>query len=257
FSRKESSHLAAKYDYLEKLTRKVCHSQTEAPKKRAYVWTAMVMPGTSFHFSDVVIIEEGGPPKKKQKKETEAYQRKYSLNTNDKKPAPRPSRKQHRNQPVRRYIMLPRCVIFLVVLDSKVARSEKEFNAVDILREKTSPEDLRNLVDRVLPKTPPLRRCKKRRATNGSRRVERKKRKKKRVPREGMKIKDNEELLRASLKRKGEEKGFRGRRNGWRGVMKCWRKDAEEAGQETQKHPRIAKKGKIEKRKQKARKKGK
>ncbi|XDV20653.1 hypothetical protein PO909_025949 [Leuciscus waleckii] len=49
--------LAAKYDYLEKLTRKICVSQNKEPKKRPYV---------PFQGS---VVKDGAPPKKKKNKQ--------------------------------------------------------------------------------------------------------------------------------------------------------------------------------------------
>ncbi|KAI4883534.1 hypothetical protein NFI96_032191 [Prochilodus magdalenae] len=139
------SSLAAKYDYLEKLTRKVCHSQTEEPKKRAYGRYLL-----RFHF-EVVIMKKVVHPKKKQKKETEAYQRKNILNTNDKKAGSKDHPENStETKPVRRYRMLPRCVLFSLLCSIQGVRSEKEFNAVDILRKRLHQKIEEISWDRVL-----------------------------------------------------------------------------------------------------------
>ncbi|KAL7838338.1 hypothetical protein AOLI_G00267420 [Acnodon oligacanthus] len=116
------SSLAAKYDYLDKLTRKVCHSVTEEPKKRAYV------PYQGGH--DGV----GGLSKKKKQKPT-----KRNNNTNDKKPTPKTIQKTAQKQANTTVQNAPQVRIqngSQVHMQQKTeeSKSEGEFNAVDILR---------------------------------------------------------------------------------------------------------------------------
>ncbi|XP_036418839.1 surfeit locus protein 6 [Colossoma macropomum] len=162
------SSLAAKYDYLEKLTRKVCHSQTEEPKKRAYVPFQGGRDG------------EGGPPKKKQKKKQKPT--KGNNNTNDKKPAPKTIQKTAQKQASATVQNAPQVKIQngnQVHMQQKTegAKSEGEFNAVDILRRRLH-QKIEESRGQGPPKDPSSEEVQKRRAKRKQER-ERKKRKRK------------------------------------------------------------------------------
>ncbi|XP_066516786.1 surfeit locus protein 6 [Hoplias malabaricus] len=162
------SSLAEKYDYLEKLTRKVCHTQPQEPKKRAYV----PFRGAA--------DSKGGPPEKKQKKK-QKLNKGNNLNNNDKKPAlkgiqktsPKATStvqntsqaKAHNGNRVH------------IQQKTKGANSEGEFNAVDILKKRLH-QKIEEFRGQGPPKDPFSEEVQKRRAKRKQER-ERKKRKRK------------------------------------------------------------------------------
>uniref|UniRef100_W5KZ85 Surfeit 6 n=1 Tax=Astyanax mexicanus TaxID=7994 RepID=W5KZ85_ASTMX len=165
-----SSSLAAKYDYLEKLTRKVCHSQTEQTRQRPYV------PFRARSGGD----EDGdsGPPKKKQKKKQKQIKG-NNVNTNDKKPAPKTIQKAAQKQPITEQKAPQARVQNGNQAQKKThgTKSEGEFNAVDILRKRLH-QKIEESRGQGPPKDPSSEEVQKRRAKRKQER-ERKKRKRK------------------------------------------------------------------------------
>ncbi|XP_072528276.1 surfeit locus protein 6 [Salminus brasiliensis] len=165
------SSLAAKYDYLEKLTRKVCHSQTDQPRHKPYV------PFRGRVGSDGG-GDEGGPPKKKQKKKQKPTKG-NNLNTNDKKPAPKTIQKAAQKQTITEQ-KAPQAKVqngHQVQNKTEGTRSEGEFNAVDILRKRLH-QKIEESRGQGPPKDPSSEEVQKRRAKRKQER-ERKKRKRK------------------------------------------------------------------------------
>lgn len=107
--------LAAKYDYLEKLTRKVCVSHNQEPKKRPYV---------PFRGS---VVNDGAPPKKK-KKSKQKPAKGDNMSVNKTKPVPKTA--QPAAPPTQRK----------TVQNGTQKKPEdgttQEFDAVDILRQR-------------------------------------------------------------------------------------------------------------------------
>lgn len=164
-----SSSLAAKYDYLEKLTRKVCHSQTVQPRQRPYV------PFRARGGDD----EDGdsGPPKKKQKKKQKQTKGNYA-NTNDKKAAPKTIQKAAQKQTTEQ--KAPQAKVQngnQAQMKTHGKKSEGEFNAVDILRKRLH-QKIEESRGQGPPKDPSSEEVQKRRAKRKQER-ERKKRKRK------------------------------------------------------------------------------
>lgn len=164
------SSLAAKYDYLEKLTRKVCHSQTEQPRQRPYV------PFRARGAND----EDGnsGPPKKKQKKKKKQTKG-NNLNTNDKKPVPETIQKAAQKQTTTEQKAPQARVQNGNQMQKKMAgtKSDGKFNAVDILRKRLH-QKIEESRGQGPPKDPSSEEVQMRRAKRKQER-ERKKRKRK------------------------------------------------------------------------------
>ncbi|KAK1787296.1 hypothetical protein P4O66_002803 [Electrophorus voltai] len=159
------SNLAAKYDYLEKLTRKVCHSQNQESKKRAYV---------PFRGGG-----EGGPPKTKQKKRKPAKGK--NVSANDKKPAPKTIKKtvQKQTSAVDQNATQAKVHNGNQVTIQQITNgteSEEHFNAVDILRKRLH-QKIEESRGQGPPKDPSSEEVQKRRA---KRKLERERKKRKR-----------------------------------------------------------------------------
>ncbi|XP_026778085.2 surfeit locus protein 6 [Pangasianodon hypophthalmus] len=154
------SSLAAKYDYLQKFTRKSCHSEDQKPKKRGYV---------PFRGKGV---GEGGPLKKKQKNNQDPRKGR-NMNTNYRKPTPKSIHtavqnasqvKVHHGQQVK-------------MRQKTEGTKSEEYNAVDILRKRLH-EKIEASRGQGTPKDPSSEEVQKRRAKRKQER-ERKKRKRK------------------------------------------------------------------------------
>ncbi|XP_056312924.1 surfeit locus protein 6 [Danio aesculapii] len=112
--------LAAKYDYLEKLTRKVCVSHKQEPKKRAYV----PFRGRGNDANEAA-------PSKKKKKNKQKQVKGDNTNANKNKPVPKstPSATPPaQRKPVRNGTSLTQ--------SKPGGGASKDFNAVDILRQR-------------------------------------------------------------------------------------------------------------------------
>ncbi|KAA0717149.1 Surfeit locus protein 6 -like protein [Triplophysa tibetana] len=149
--------LAAKYDYLEKLTRKVCVSQNQEPKKRRYV---------PFRAKQTI---DGAPPKKKKNKQNPT--KGDQINANQKKPvvkttpaAPPTQRKPLQNGTPK-------------TQKKPEGGSSQEYNAVDILRQRLH-QKIEESRRQGTPKDPTSEEVKKKREKRKQER-ERQKRKKK------------------------------------------------------------------------------
>ncbi|XP_053473796.1 surfeit locus protein 6 [Ictalurus furcatus] len=162
------SSLVAKYEYLEKFTRKRWHSEDQKPKKRGYV----PFQGRS----DC----EAGPHKKKQKNNWEPGKGR-NMNTNYRKPTPtsihKPAQKQSGTA-------VQNAVQVKVQRGKRVKMQQKtegtkseEFNAVDILKKRLH-EKIEASRAQGTPKDPSSEEVQKRRAKRKQER-ERKKRKRK------------------------------------------------------------------------------
>ncbi|MCJ8748648.1 hypothetical protein PDJAM_G00167180 [Pangasius djambal] len=162
------SSLAAKYDYLQRFTRKSCQSEDHKPKKRGYVPFRSKGDG------------EGGPPKKKQKNNQEPRKGR-NMNTHYRKPTPRSIHKPAQRQsgtaaqnaaPVKVHHGQQ------VKMQQKTGGTKSdEFNAVDILRKRLH-EKIEVSRGQGAPKDPSSEEVQKRRAKRKQER-ERKKRKRK------------------------------------------------------------------------------
>ncbi|XP_048044422.1 surfeit locus protein 6 [Megalobrama amblycephala] len=150
--------LAAKYDYLEKLTRKVCVSQKKEPKKRPYV---------PFRGSGV---NDGAPPKKKKNKQNPT--KGDNMNASKNKPVSKstqPAVPPAQRKPVQNGISGTQ--------KKPEGGTSQEFNAVDILRQRLH-QKIEESRGQGPPKDPSSDEVKKKREKRKQER-ERRKRKKK------------------------------------------------------------------------------
>ncbi|XP_067294759.1 surfeit locus protein 6 [Pseudorasbora parva] len=141
--------LAAKYDYLEKLTRKVCVSQKKEPKKRPYV----PFQGTG--------VKDGAPPKKKKNKQNPKKGENVSKST---QPPVLPAQRK----PVQNGISETQ--------KKPEGGTSQEFDAVDILRQRLH-QKIEESRGQGPPKDPSSEEVKKKRE---KRKLERERRKRKR-----------------------------------------------------------------------------
>uniref|UniRef100_A0A671QXL8 Surfeit 6 n=1 Tax=Sinocyclocheilus anshuiensis TaxID=1608454 RepID=A0A671QXL8_9TELE len=151
--------LAAKYDYLEKLTRKVSVSHNQEPKKRPYV---------PFRGSGV---NDGAPSKKKKKNKQKPTKGDNKQSANRNKPVPKTT--QPAAPPVQR-----KTVQNGISETQKEPEGEasQEFNAVDILRQRLH-QKIEESRGQGPPKDPSSEEVKKKRER---RKLERERRKRKR-----------------------------------------------------------------------------
>ncbi|KAK2912003.1 hypothetical protein QQF64_027886 [Cirrhinus molitorella] len=151
--------LAAKYDYLEKLTRKVCVSHNQEPKKRPFV------PFQSSGVND-------GAPSKKKKKNKKKPKKDDDMSANTNKPVPKTT--QPPTPPAQRKTVQNG---ILKTQKKSEGGASQEFNAVDILRQRLH-QKIEESRGQGPPKDPSSEEVKKKRERRKQER-ERRKRKKK------------------------------------------------------------------------------
>ncbi|XP_076868003.1 surfeit locus protein 6 [Brachyhypopomus gauderio] len=152
------SNLAAKYDYLEKLTRKVIHPQNKEPKKKVYV---------PFRGGG---DRAGGTSKKKQKPAKEK-----NISANDKKPRTFQKAAQQQTSAVDQNA--PQVKVHNGnQQNTEVTESVENFNAVDILRQRLH-QKIEESRGQGPPKDPSSEEVQKRRT---KRKLERERKKRKR-----------------------------------------------------------------------------
>ncbi|XP_051525239.1 surfeit locus protein 6 [Myxocyprinus asiaticus] len=150
--------LAAKYDYLEKLTHKVCVSQNKEPKKRPYV---------PFRGNGV---NDGAPPKKIKNNKQKPVKG-NSISSNKKKPVPKTT--QPAAPPAQRKTVQNGTS---ETKKKPEGGTSQEFNAVDILRQRLH-QKIEESRGQGTPKDPSSEEVKKKRE---KRKQERERRKRKR-----------------------------------------------------------------------------
>ncbi|KAI5615497.1 surfeit locus protein 6 isoform X1 [Silurus asotus] len=161
------SSLAAKYDYLEKLTSKSYYSEDQKPKKRSYV---------PFRGRDE---SKGGPQKKKQRN-TQEHRKGRNKNANYRKPSPKNIYKPAQKQSTTAVQNADQVNLQHGKQEMKQKTEgtvSKEFNAVDILRKRLH-EKIEASRGQGTAKDPSSEEVQKRRAKRKQER-ERKKRKRK------------------------------------------------------------------------------
>ncbi|XP_073697321.1 surfeit locus protein 6 isoform X2 [Garra rufa] len=172
--------LAAKYDYLEKLTRKVCVSHKQEPKKRPFV---------PFQGSGV---NDGASPKKKKKNKKKPTKR-DNMSANNNKPVPKttePAAPPAQRKTVQNGI--------LETQKKPEGGTSQEFNAVDILRQRLH-QKIEESRGQGPPKDPSSEEVKKKRE---KRKQERERRKRKRKE---FRIKKLADAADAAVLQAGEE----------------------------------------------------
>ncbi|XP_051963401.1 surfeit locus protein 6 [Xyrauchen texanus] len=164
--------LAAKYDYLEKLTHKVCVSQNKEPKKRPYV----PYRGNG--------VNDGAPPKKKKNKQKPVKGDRISSN---------------KKKPVQKTIQLAAPPAQRKTVQNGTSETKKkpeggtspEFNTVDILRQRLH-QKIEESRGQGTPKDPSSEEVKKKRE---KRKQERERRKRKRKEFRMKKFTESADLL--------------------------------------------------------------